>query len=107
MNTRLVAAVIASALLLPIAGYTADPPYPADSPKESINNSVITSNIKTEMAKDKQVSAMKIDVETDNSGVVKLGGTAKSQAEADKAVGIARSVKGVTSVQNNIRIAGG
>ena len=107
MTTRLTAAVIASALLLPIAGYTADPPYPADSPKESINNSVITSNIKTEMAKDRQVSAMKIDVETDNSGVVKLGGTAKSQAEADKAVGIARSVKGVTSVQNNIKITGG
>lgn len=31
MNTRLVAAVIDSALLLPIAGYT------ADSPKEFIN----------------------------------------------------------------------
>ena len=72
-----------------------------------MNDSVITSKIKTEMAKDKQVSAMKIDVETDYSGVVKLGGTAKSQAEAAKAVKIAKSVKGVTSVQNNIKIAGG
>ena len=69
-----------------------------------MNDSVITTEIKTEMAKDKQVSAMKIDVETDYSGVVKLGGTAKSQAEAAKAVKIAKSVKGVTSVQNNIRI---
>ena len=101
MTTRLAAAVIASALLLPIAGYT------ADSPKEFINDSVITTKIKTEMAKDKQVSAMKIVVQTDQSGVVKLSGTAKSQAEADKAVEIAKSVKGVTSVQNNIEIAQG
>ncbi len=98
MTTRLAAAVIASALLLPIAGYTADSPR---------GDSVITTQIKTEMAKDKQVSARKIVVETDQSGVVKLSGTAKSQAEADKAVEIAKSVKGVTSVQNNIEIAQG
>ena len=102
MTTRLTAAVIASALLLPIAGYTADPPYPADSPKESINNSVITSNIKTEMAKDKQVSAMNIKVVTDDKGVVTLSGNAKSKAEADQAVKIARDTKGVTSVKSDI-----
>ena len=47
--------------------------------------------------------ALNIEVKTVN-GVVELGGTAKSKAEADKAVSLARSVQGVKSVQNNIRM---
>jgi hyperosmotically inducible protein len=43
-------------------------------------------------------------VETDKSGVVQLSGTAKSQAEVDRAVAIAREVEGVTSVENKIQI---
>ena len=45
------------------------------------------------------------DVDTDK-GVVKLTGTAKSTAEADKAVTLAKNTKGVTSVVNEIKVGG-
>jgi len=47
---------------------------------------------------------LKINVDTDDKGVVTLRGTAKTQAEADKAVRIARETKGVSTVKNEIRI---
>ena len=64
---------------------------------------LITTKIKAEYAKDKAVSATNIHVDT-NKGVVTLTGAAKSKAEADKAVTLAKSVKGVTSVKNEIKV---
>ena len=64
---------------------------------------LITTKIKAEYAKDKAVSATNIHVDT-NKGVVTLTGAAKSKAEADKAVTLAKSVKGVTSVKNDIKV---
>ena len=66
-------------------------------------DALITTKIKAEHAKDKDVSATKINVDTTN-GVVTLSGTAKSKAEADKAEMLAKNVKGVTSVKNNIKV---
>jgi osmotically-inducible protein OsmY len=43
-------------------------------------------------------------VDTDDKGVVQLSGTAKTQTEADRAVEIATSVEGVTSVSNEITV---
>ena len=106
MKTRLVTSFfLLGALLAPVAGYTEDGDKDRSSPKAFIQDSVITAKIKAEMAKDKQVSALNIKVDTDNKGVVQLSGTAKSQAEAEKAVSIANSVKGVTAVENKIQIA--
>ncbi len=110
MKTKLVTTCFfAGALLAPIGGYAADT-YSKDSGakketvKEAVGDAVITTKIKAEYAKDKQVSAMKIHVDTDNKGVVTLTGNAKSQAEADKAAAIARDTKGVTSVTNSIQV---
>lgn len=58
----------------------------------------------TELGKDKGVSAMNINVDTDNKGVVTLKGNAKSKDEAAKAESIAKSVQGVTSVKNEIQV---
>ena len=76
----------------------------AEGFKEAVKDSIITTKIKAEMAKDKTVSAMRIKVETDANGVVQLSGNARSQAEADKAVTLAKGVKGVTSVDIQIKI---
>jgi hyperosmotically inducible protein len=64
----------------------------------------ITAKVKAALARDKEVTARNIKVETDGQGVVTLSGQAKTQAEADKAVADARSVDGVTSVTNNLQI---
>ena len=105
MNTKLVTTcLLAGALMLPIAGYTADGDTDRSSPKTFVKDSVITAKIKAELAEEKISSLVRIKVDTDNKGVVTLSGTAASQQAVDKAVSIARGVKGVTSVQNKIQI---
>lgn len=109
MNTKLATTLVVGALLVPVAGYAADQmskdkPSVTEKVKENVGDAVITTKIKTEFAKDKQVSALNINVDTDDKGVVTLKGTAKSKAEADKAVSIAKETKGVTQVKNEIRV---
>lgn len=69
-----------------------------------VKDAYITAKVKAALARDRDVTARNIRVETDGQGVVTLSGQAKSQAEADKAVADARSVDGVTSVTNNIQV---
>jgi hyperosmotically inducible periplasmic protein len=99
MNAKFLAAsgLVAALLSSPIAAN-------AESFKEAVKDSLITAKIKAEMAKDKTVSASTITVETDANGKVQLGGTAKSKSEARKAVSLAKSVKGVTSVSSHIKV---
>lgn len=72
---------------------------------EKTEDGWITTKIKSEFVLDKTVSATEIHVNTDN-GVVHLSGVARTQDEANRAVQIARNVKGVKSVRNEMRIEG-
>ena len=100
MNTKLAAGcLIAAASMLPIASYAAE-----SAPRAFAEDTVITTKIKAELAEQKLSSLVHINVDTDNEGRVSLSGTTTSRNAADKAVSIARSVKGVTSVQNTIQI---
>ena len=82
-STKLVTTLVIGALLVPVAGYAAEKSM-TQSTKEAVSDSVITTKIKADFAKDKAVSAMRIKVDTDNKGVVTLSGTAKSKAESDQ-----------------------
>ena len=68
-----------------------------------VDDSWITSKVKSEMVADKSVKARDISVNT-TKGVVTLSGTADSWDESNKAAEIARKVKGVTMVENDIRV---
>jgi len=68
-----------------------------------VDDAWITSKIKSEMVADKTVKARDITVNT-SKGVVTLSGTVESWEESNKAAEIAHSVKGVSVVENNIRI---
>jgi osmotically-inducible protein OsmY len=118
MKAEVAAMCVALGLVLaPAAGYAAEkkdtkvqkPEEKTESKtekaKEAVEDAAITTKIKAEYAKDKQVSAMNIHVTTDH-GAVKLTGNAKTRAEAEKAASIAKSVKGVTSVQNDVQVGG-
>jgi len=104
MNAKLATTLVIGALILPVAGYAADTKSARESIKENVGDAVITTKIKAEFAKDKDVSALNIKVDTDDKGVVTLSGKAKSKAEADKAVKTARDTKGVSSVKNEIKV---
>lgn len=80
------------------------PEKAASAVKENVSDAAITAKIKAEFAKDKQVSALNINVDTDKKGAVTLKGTAKSKEEAAKAESIAKGVSGVTSVKNEIKM---
>ena len=96
--------LVAGALMSPMMGYTADGDTDRSSPKVFVKDSMITAKIKTELAEEKLSSLVRISVDTDAKGMVYLSGTAASQTAADKAVSIARAVKGVTSVQSTIQV---
>ncbi len=98
MKANLTSLLLIGALAMPVAVFAAD----GDSVKTELSDSVITTKVKAEFAKDKAVSATHVSVDTDNKGVVTLSGKAKTKAEAEKAVSIAKNTKGVTSVKNEI-----
>ena len=68
-----------------------------------VDDATITTAIKAKFVEDKTVDAAAIRVETLN-GTVQLSGFAKSQAEKQMAENIARSTKGVRTVQNNLTV---
>ena len=73
---------------------------------EVIDDSVITTKIKTAFVEDKAVGALNIAVET-FKGTVQLSGFANSEAEVSRAVLLASHVRGVKSVKNDIRLKTG
>ena len=66
-----------------------------------VDDTGITTVVKAKFAEDKTVAATSISVET-MKGVVQLSGFAKSNAEKMQAENIARGVKNVKSVRNDI-----
>ena len=68
-----------------------------------VDDTVITTQIKSRMAENKDVAATSISVETLN-GTVMLSGFAKNALEKATAEKIARDVNGVKSVKNEIAI---
>ena len=72
-----------------------------ESTGEYVDDSVITTKVKSLLAEDDFLKSFQIGVETDK-GRVQLSGFVNSQNAVDKAGEIARSVKGVRSVKNNL-----
>ena len=74
-----------------------------DRATDAVEDAGITASIKTDLAKDPSLSALKIDVDTSN-GRVKLNGTAPTEAARDRAAQIAMAVKGVQGVDNLLTV---
>ena len=71
---------------------------------QPMTDSMITTKVKAELAKDRDTKAKDIHVETKN-GVVHLNGAVSSMAEKDKAEQDARSIDGVVDVSNKLKVA--
>ena len=69
---------------------------------EYIDDSVITTKVKAAIFNEPTLKSTEINVET-FKGVVQLSGFVNSQSDVNKAVEVARGVKGVQSVKNDMR----
>ncbi len=72
----------------------------------SVRDAAITVEVKAMLAKDPNLSAMAIDVDT-SGGRVALKGTAPTSAAKDRATELARSVSGVAAVENQLAVKAG
>src|SRR5471032_927813 len=70
---------------------------------EMVADSVITTKVKADLVKEPKLKSLDVHVDTVN-GVVTLTGFVPSQSEADRAVQVARGVKGVSQVQNTLQV---
>ena len=68
---------------------------------EYVDDSVITTKVKSLLAEDDFLKSFQISAET-FKGTVQLSGFVNSQKAVSKASEIARSVKGVQSIKNNL-----
>jgi hyperosmotically inducible protein len=75
----------------------------ADQATNKVADAIITTSVHAELAKDPALSALRIDVDTDN-GRVALRGTAPDQSAKERATQVASAVQGVVSVDNQLEI---
>ena len=89
------------ALMLSALGCGSTPQQ--SSTGQYIDDTAITTKVKTGLFNEPTLKSGQISVETYKS-VVQLSGFVDSAASMDKAVAIARSVQGVSSVKNDMRL---
>jgi osmotically-inducible protein OsmY len=70
---------------------------------EYFDDTAITTKVKAAIFEEPSLKSAEINVET-FKGTVQLSGFVSSRADINKAVELARGVKGVTSVKNDMRV---
>ncbi|HEX8961894.1 MAG TPA: BON domain-containing protein [Rhodocyclaceae bacterium] len=68
----------------------------------AMSDAAITTKVKSALLAERGLPSSQIKVQT-NDGTVQLSGFLNSQAEIDRAVQVARNVKDVKSVENNLQ----
>jgi osmotically-inducible protein OsmY len=91
--------VLVSILILALAGCAGA----GEKTGTYVDDSTITTKVKSDLLAAKDISSTHISVATTN-GVVTLTGTAATAQESNKASQIAHGVAGVKGVENDIRI---
>lgn len=74
------------------------------SAKSYAGDTATTTTVKAKLLADDIVPSRMVKVET-TDGVVQLSGSVKDQAQADRAESVAKTVDGVKSVKNDLKIA--
>src|SRR5688572_25871161 len=94
---RFTSLILAVALVIPLTAAC------GKTVGQAIDDTTITTRVKTAMLNDAQVGGLRIDVDT-FKGVVTLSGRVKSQAERNQALTLARRVSGVTEVKDALQV---
>jgi hyperosmotically inducible protein len=99
--TRFFSALFMALALLTASGCAAT--RTQEGTGQYVDDSIITSKVKAAILAEPTLSSSEINVET-FKGVVQLSGFVNSSADISKAVSVAGTVKGVSSVKNDMRL---
>lgn len=115
-RTSLITAACAAALTMGLAGcdrreatapndrtVTGQVERGADNAQVAINDAAITASVNARLARDNELSALRIDVDTVD-GKVALKGTAPNESARERAAKLAQAVDGVRTVDNQLTI---
>jgi osmotically-inducible protein OsmY len=100
-NTKTFAAFIAATSLSLLVGCAATPSQ--EGTGQYIDDTVITTKVKTAIFNEPSLKSMEINVET-FKGRVQLSGFVSTQSNANKAMDLARGVGGVLAVKDDMRL---
>lgn len=101
----IVTIAVAVALAICTGTFAAEGTSKHESAGAYVDDSVITTKVKAAVLQEPTLKSAEINVET-YKGVVQLTGFVSSRTSINKATEIARSVKGVTSVKNDMIVKG-
>jgi hyperosmotically inducible protein len=105
MNRRLATALfVIASVATPMTAFAADSDADRSQVGTYVKDSVITTKIKAKLAEEHLGSMDHIKVDTDNSGIVWMTGTANTQEEVNRAVTIAKTTEGVKSVNSKLTV---
>jgi osmotically-inducible protein OsmY len=96
-STRLTALLLALVLIAPLIAAC------GKTVGDTMDDATITTRVKVVFVDDPVVGTLRIDVDT-FKGVVTLSGRVKTKAEEEKAIELARTVKGVVDVKSTLTI---
>ena len=100
-NRKTASTLIAALMLSAVAGCATNAQQ--ESTGQYIDDTVITTSVKAAILNDPTLKVAEINVET-FKGVVQLSGFVRSQDNIATAMNVARSVNGVKSVKNDMRL---
>ena len=104
MNTRIfLALLLATGLTATIGGCSTEKPMPGSTAGSFMDDSYLTTAVKTKLLGDTGLKAFDIKVITDNQ-VVTLKGTLPTEALKEQAITVAKSVGGVKDVISEIEV---
>jgi len=102
-NDLRLAATATDAAATPTEGSAAKLGHETES---ALSDSTITAKVKAALVREKDLSAMDVNVET-KEGVVQLSGFVDAKDQQDRAGKIAQSIEGVKDVKNDLRLKPG
>ena len=102
-NFAILPAMLLAAVLATAVGCASTRTH--ESTGQYVDDTVITTRVKATILDEPGLKSAEINVET-FKGVVQLSGFVSSLANINRAVELARGVKGVTSVKNDMRVKG-
>ncbi len=100
---KYISTIIFAVILATVLGCASTPKH--ESTGELFDDSVITTKVKAAVFNEPSLKSAEINVET-FKGVVQLSGFVSTEVDIKKAAEVARNIKGVTSVKNDMRVKG-